>query len=824
MSQLNDLSPLLIKMATDADSPEIGNITYSLEGSGSDRFIIDQYGGHVTVAADAILDAETQDIFFLTVLADDGDRIGTTLLQINLDDVNDVNPVFNLGPTEELITIQEFSDVGRIGDRLVLATATDGDVTGINKAVIYSITGGNEAGKFAINEITGEITLADTIDYETDSQEYNITVVAQNTADPPLEGSAIITVLISDFNDNAPVFGSDTYRVTVSEDATVGELVLTLTATDADKPGDPNSVIDYRITSGSQDQFRIEVDTGAILVNDVLDREAMGGDYYILEVVATDRGIVQLVGYCEVLVNITDVNDVAPIFEPVQPISIDEDYPTGKHPPLLHVIANDPDLTADLRYSIDTDNIEAIDENGVELDPADFVFQFGVVETTGGLYMNHSLDREVAASFVLPLWVEDIDYNPQDPGDDPQMDEVSLSITVLDVNDNTPLFLNTPYIFSVNENEEIGAVISAEISASDPDLGDSGIVVYSKQSGSGFDYVEINSETGVLTVEGVFNREEHAVLEVVIRATDLGTPPNDADILVTLNIVDVNDNPPVFNTTIPVPIPINEDLPVGTKVLRVTATDLDIDHGEIMYAITAGNTEQKFEILDNKTGVITTKNLLDRETTEVYILTITASDKNSDEQPLTDVLEVTIDIKDVNDLAPVITSPEFNTGVEVVETVEIGTTILFVAAEDGDKDLTPNSEINFYVGGGNGTGLFGIDEVTGEITTLIPLNTLSGSYELVVVVRDKGVPPLESNRILAVEVLDVNDDDPVILFPKEDEVVYLTEDYVGYVLTIDAVDNDKGDNGRITYEFLIIPETPEDYKNFSLNNETENLQ
>ncbi len=96
------------------------------------------------------------------------------------------------------------------------------------------------------------------------------------------------------------------------------------------------------------------------------------------------------------------------------------------------------------------------------------------------------------------------------------------------------------------------------------------------------------------------NREEHAVLDLVIRASDEGNPPNFNEALVTLNVVDLNDNPPVFNSTIPGEILISEDLEIGTQVLKVTATDLDVDHGLITYAITAGNTEQKFAILDKE--------------------------------------------------------------------------------------------------------------------------------------------------------------------------------------------------------------------------------
>ncbi len=98
------------------------------------------------------------------------------------------------------------------------------------------------------------------------------------------------------------------------------EHVITVNATDADS----NKEIDYRIISGAQDQFRIIVNTGEIVVNDRLDREAENGQFYTILVQALDRGLVSLDGLCNVTINITDVNDVAPIFGPVQPINIPE--------------------------------------------------------------------------------------------------------------------------------------------------------------------------------------------------------------------------------------------------------------------------------------------------------------------------------------------------------------------------------------------------------------------------------------------------------------------------------------------------------------------
>ena len=101
---------------------------------------------------------------------------------------------------------------------------------------------------------------------------------------------------------------------------------------------------------------------------------------------------------------------------------------------------------------------------------------------------------------------------------------------------------------------------------------------------------------GVLTVAGHFDHEKDPLLEVWIRAEDLGEPQNSDIAQVLLNVVDINDNPPVFNSSIPTEIAIAEDAEIGTKVVKVKAIDLDTDHAEITYAITAGNTAGKFDI------------------------------------------------------------------------------------------------------------------------------------------------------------------------------------------------------------------------------------
>ena len=124
-----------------------------------------------------------------------------------------------------------------LGTEVVRVLATSKD-TGLNAEIRYAIRGGNQHNKFTIHPVTGLVSLADDIDYEK-AREYLLRVEAQDRGTPPLSSYATVNITVLDANDNAPVFTQAAYTVSVNENAAVGEVLLTLTATDMDQVSPP---------------------------------------------------------------------------------------------------------------------------------------------------------------------------------------------------------------------------------------------------------------------------------------------------------------------------------------------------------------------------------------------------------------------------------------------------------------------------------------------------------------------------------------------------------------------------------------------------------
>lgn len=178
---------------------------------------------------------------------------------------------------------------------------------------------------------------------------------------------------LQDVNDNAPIFNQPSYTANVLENATDTTVVTQIKATDADGTF-PNNEFVYRIDSGSQDQFRINFKTGEISVETgaKLDRETKS--LYILNVSATDRGSTTLVGYCQVKINVDDVNDESPIFTSSRTVHVSENSPKPSEV-VTTFTATDPDSDADLHYSLIENRTTAFDENGFEVDVGKYNIQ-----------------------------------------------------------------------------------------------------------------------------------------------------------------------------------------------------------------------------------------------------------------------------------------------------------------------------------------------------------------------------------------------------------------------------------------------------------------
>lgn len=310
--------------ATDKDVGINRKIKYTFVDSFNNHFKIASDSGIITLAKP--LDREIRAMYNLTVKATDQ---GTPQMHslanviVNVQDINDNPPEF--ANKYYFATVPEIDAVSTEVVR-VLATSKD---TGVNADVYYSIIGGNEHKKFAINNITGSITIAEMLDYEK-AKDYFLTIQAIDGGIPPLSNIATVNITVTDCNDNAPVFSQSSYGARIREDAHIGDKILQVSLQEAhlsfchktscfekvvatDVDSNENGHVTYSIIKGdNNNQFAVEPETGYISVADYLDRETTSS--YVLEILAKDNGIPVLSRQTLVNIEITDANDNPPLF------------------------------------------------------------------------------------------------------------------------------------------------------------------------------------------------------------------------------------------------------------------------------------------------------------------------------------------------------------------------------------------------------------------------------------------------------------------------------------------------------------------------------
>ncbi|KXJ79504.1 hypothetical protein RP20_CCG000579, partial [Aedes albopictus] len=330
---------------------------------------------------------------------------------------------------------------------------------------------------------------------------------------------------------------------------------------------------------------------------------------------------------------------------------------------------------------------------------------------------------------------------------------------VTDTNDNPPSFAEAAYSFDIPENAARGFQVGV-ISASDPDLGTNAAVTYTVISDWANDVFSLNPQTGIFTLTARLDYEEVQHYILVVQAQDNGHPSLSSTLTVYCNVIDLNDNAPIFDP-MSYSNEIFENVPVSTDVVTVSATDTDSGvNGRVRYSISAGDDNEDFEILNN--GTIRTRRALDRETKASYSLTVTARDSAREpEKQLSSTVQVTIVLKDVNDMAPEFVTPNETS---VAENIPLNTVIMAVKAVDRDEGrngyveyaLDPNVQTPFTVGSADG-----LLRVSGRLD-----RETKSSYDLTITAKDRGEPPKATQSRITVHVLDENDNSP-IFDPKQ---------------------------------------------------------
>ncbi|XP_059378030.1 protocadherin alpha-8-like isoform X4 [Carassius carassius] len=514
-------------------------------------------------------------------------------VSIEILDVNDHAPTF---PEKEKRL--EIWESALPGARYQLQAARDPD-GGMNSVQQYKLSH-NDNFRIEVKD-RGEdrkmpfLILQKPLDRET-SRRHKLVLTALDGGRPPKSGTMDIVVDVLDVNDNMPVFTQELYSVMLQENVPIGTTVIQVNATDMDDG--PNGEIYYSFGKDIDNRliqlFDLNSSTGLMTVIGPIDFEEINN--FEIDIQASDKGPVPLMSDKSITIKIVDVNDNVPEIEITSfSNAVPEDTKIGTTVALIGVSDLDSGVNGKVLCYI-TEEIP-------------FRLMASSHDNIYALVTASSLDRETVPRY-------DITLVAKDAGQPPLSSVKTITVQVLDVNDNSPEFSLSPYAFYVMENNIPGKSLFS-VSASDRDLDENAVVHYNiwRDSGDEHKYVSfinINSENGDIYALKSLDFETVKMFHFHVLATDSGTPSLSSNVTVNVFILDQNDNVPV----ILYPVSSNgsaegvEEIPrnvnAGHLVTKVRAYDADIGYnGWLLFSLQEVSDHSLFS-LDRYTGQIRT--------------------------------------------------------------------------------------------------------------------------------------------------------------------------------------------------------------------------
>ncbi|MCI4394856.1 hypothetical protein PGIGA_G00173570 [Pangasianodon gigas] len=755
--------------AHDPDQGENGTVVFRLMEE-DELFQIDQSTGEVRMKSP--MTASVSVTKTLKILAVDKGSPALTSTCLVIITLNGDEPLLQFTEKHYEVSLPENSETGSWVGNVVAHDQSATEVT-----VKYSIFSGNENGAFSIDSNTGDIIVRDQLllDFERE-REVHLVVLAENGRH---SGHAKVTVTLQDVNDNAPVFKQTYYRTAVWEGQIPNTYVMQVLAVDADSG--MNGQIDYSIVDGNQNNaFMIDSVRGILATSAVLDREIISS--YKLIVEAKDRGNPALTGTCIIQVQVVDVNDNRPVIPAMEPLVVPENYPPGHI--VTQVMAADVDLGSSITYSL----AQTEEANG----------SFAIDSYSGIITSLKSLDYEEQILHILTIVASDSVHQT----------EAQITVKVLDVNDNAPVFSQEFYQVVLPELTPADVFVVA-VSATDRDSSLNGKISYRLLSStkSGF---YINNENGsIYTNKPLKYVAGSNILRLLVEARDGGDPSLSSVTSVDIEVLDSNDHAPFFqhNTY---QVSVCEDTPVGSVLLTLLAQDQDYseENTHIDYTVTGGNEERRFcieagavptEFQKSTVGYLVLCDTLDRETTETYSLTVTVMDRGVPRLNSSTIVSVTV--LDINDNEPVFSSLEYY--VQISENNQLNTFLVLVSAQDPDHGL--NGTVRYDIISGNSKGLFRLNYQTGTLEANGTLDYEDETKHILTVQASDGGGT--DNRkvsfaVIFITVLDENDHLPFFRFPTINCSVAENLPAFTPVCIVHAIDQDAGSFGLLTYSIL----------------------
>jgi hypothetical protein len=795
--------PIVSVFASDADSGFNGRVLYAIEAGGNPggSLSIEPQGVLASIVVSQEIDREMMSVFNLTIRAVDMGMpmmSDTALAVITVLDVNDNPPVF----TQAVYMGEIREDAGPMD--IVSVSAFDADQPQTNNSDInFGLNATNVSDIFelvAVDRNTATLRLIGQLDFE-ERQLYELQVIASDRGATPLVGVATILVNVTNHNEFPPeVSGNQT--VEVSEGDQPGTRIAQVIGMDPD-----NEQLSFTVTSvsrdnggvvGNSDLSLFSIDSnGFVSISGELDFEA--SQSYVIEVDVSDG---EFSSFSHITVIILDVNEFCPTVEGMV-FSVMEEEPNGTIVGTLVATDGDVGPGADVTFALIRDTPAS---NLFTIDP-----QSGNISTT------EVLDREALMPLFSPSqsFTEQVRVVVTDSGLPPCSNIATVEILLVDVNDNSPVFLDIPprvFVMETSDGEIPGQFV-VNAMATDSDEGANSVVEYSV-SVAGVTPPEplpfaING-SGVLRTAVRLDAEETSSYEVTLTAFDNGQPSLSSNVEIIVSITDINDNVPIFSQQ-SYEVSVPEDVSPDEILIEVLATDGDLTerNSAVAYAVddvTPPVPSSQF-FIDPVTGGISAVGGLDFETSPTYVLVVTARDSGIPQ--LSASVSVTVNVLNVDEAPPRFLSDDCSIGI-LEEVVQPGSSVPVGVCNAADVDEITGeflfgAPLDYEIVSGNTGDVFSIsNDGTLFLDGLIDREVVD-SYALTVLVRDGA--GLNDTTVVQVTVQDINDNFPVILntpltrVVQGQEIAMATSDVV---VVVEASDDDIGVNSDLVYTLLEV--------------------
>ncbi|GAB1604419.1 protocadherin gamma-B1-like [Argonauta hians] len=549
-------------------------------------------------------------------------------VKVIIEDVNDNQPDF----LEKYINLQFYETDGK-GTKKSIPNAIDKDVGFLNSQITYRLGNIHKQFKLKTNKrVDGssklEIILTEELDREV-KDSYFLQIIAKDGGSPPKLGVSNVQIMVTDENDNAPIFVQNKYNVSINNTHKINKPIVTLQANDIDT-GNNGKIYYYlstKTTPLARLYFKLNNETGEVFLTK--DFSFSKKHKYLLYIDAEDGGSPSMSSTAILQVNVENQDNESP--------SIELNFFSQTNEEQAY-ISEDIDIGSFVAYVKAVDNDIGINgQVSCQLEHEDFILQ-PLDDKKYKIVVKNTIDRELN-SYI------DFNISCQDKGSPPKIALRTITIQVTDVNDVKPQFSQESFRFYTYENGEADFPIGL-INATDPDLGDGGQLTYYLMNSSTNIVPFKISNYGFITTTQPLDREKQDRHRLVVVVQDNGTPPLKSTANVIVEVMDKNDNVPYF--TFPgvdpflLKVHYHPQRPKDITTLRAYDRDSQLN-AFLQYEILEGNDKKLFS-LDTYSGILSFSRVVYNDDAGSYNLNLSVKDSGTPVLSTTTLLTLSLTV------------------------------------------------------------------------------------------------------------------------------------------------------------------------------------